>query len=44
MIRKSGVKNSYRITIYGIVDGVEVVGTTYAVTYTDGVYIDTVVA
>ena len=34
----------FNVTAYGIVDGVEVVGTTYAVTYTDGVYIDTVVA
>ena len=38
MIRKSGVKNSYRITIYGIVDGVEIECETYTVTYIDGVY------
>ena len=35
---------TFNVTAYGIVDGVEVVGTTYAVTYTDGVYVDTVVA
>ena len=35
---------TFNVTTYGIVDGVEVEGTTYAVTYTDGVYVDTVVA
>ncbi len=35
---------TFNVTTYGIVDGVEVEGTTYAVTYTDGEYVDTVVA
>ena len=35
---------TFNVTTYGIVDGVEVVGETYAVTYTDGVYVNTVAA
>ena len=35
---------TFNVTTYGIVDGVEVEGTTYAVTYTDGVYVNTVAA
>ena len=34
---------TFNVKTYGIVDGVEVVGKTYAVTYTDGRYVDTVV-
>ena len=32
---------TFNVTTYGIVDGVEVEGTTYAVTYTDGAYVGT---
>ena len=32
---------TFNVTAYGIVDGVEVEGTTYAVTYTDGAYVGT---
>ncbi len=34
---------TFNVTAYGIVDGVKVVGKTYAVTYTDGAYVGTVV-
>ena len=34
---------TFNVTAYGIVDGVKVVGKTYAVTYTDGLYVKTVV-
>ena len=34
---------TFNVTAYGIVDGVEVTDTTFAVTYTDGLYVDTVV-
>ena len=33
---------TFNVTTYGIVDGVEIVGETYVVTYTDGVYVGTV--
>ena len=33
---------TFNVTTYGIVDGVEIAGTTYAVTYTDGAYVGTV--
>ena len=32
---------TFNVTAYGIVDGVKVVGKTYAVTYTDGAYVGT---
>ncbi len=34
---------TFNVKTYGIVDGVKVVGKTYAVTYTDGAYVGTVV-
>ena len=35
---------TFNVTAYGIVDGVKVTDTTFAVTYTDGEYVDPVVA
>ncbi|MBQ1956486.1 MAG: hypothetical protein II365_01800, partial [Clostridia bacterium] len=34
---------TFNVTAYGIVDGKEVTDTTFAVTYTDGLYVKTVV-